>query len=179
MRYCVINSAARIVNIIEWDGQTAYTPGDGLTLREWEEGEQIFVPRFSADAVTVEACRAALRAEISAKRKQLEQLGVTFEFPDGVGVIQTRDDTDVRNVQGNTTAATVLKLQGVTEAALTFRTEDNVNHALTPSEAIAMGMAVAARVQELYAFKWAHDEAIEMLETVEVCEAYDIEQGWG
>lgn len=163
-----------------------HAPSPGAAFYAYTEGTPVRLDdgawhrTWIAAPLSIEVCRASLHAAVLAKRGELERQGVPYEFPDGLlSTIQTRGETDIRNIQGNTTAALVMQAQGMTDPVLTFRTEDNVNHALTPSEAIAMGMAVAARVQGLYAFKWGHDEAIEALLTVDDCEAYDTTLGWG
>lgn len=148
------------------------------TDRVWHDGTS-WQPVYEPEPRPVEDCRSVLHAQVAAIRRQLERQGFSYEFPDGItSIIQTRDETDLRNILGNTSAALVLQAQGVSEAALTFRSADNLNHPLTPAEAIQMGMAVAARVSGLYQVKWNHDNAIDALETFEACAAYDIEQGW-
>lgn len=148
------------------------------TDQVWHDGTG-WRPIYEPEPRAVEDCRAVLHDQVAAIRRRLERQGLSYAFPDGItSIIQTRDDTDIRNIQGNTTAAVVLQAQGIVDAVLTFRSADNINHALTPAEAIQMGMAVAARVSGLYAAKWTHDEAIDALDTVEACLAYDIHVGW-
>lgn len=148
------------------------------TDRVWHDGTS-WQPVYEPEPRSVEDCRAVLHAQVAAIRRQLERQGLSYVFPDGItSVIQTRDETDLRNILGNTSAALVLQAQGISDPALTFRSADNLNHPLTPSEAIQMGMAVAAQVSGLYQVKWAHDNAIDALDSFEACAGYDINAGW-
>ncbi|WP_420465629.1 DUF4376 domain-containing protein [Panacagrimonas sp.] len=146
---------------------------------EPEQIEGIWTQTWTITPILVEQARAILHEQVAAERLRLERLGVPYVFPvDVAGTIQTRDDTDTRNIQGVVTTAMILQAQGVTDPVLEFRTADNVNHALTPSQAIAMGMAVSAHVNALYSAKWTHDAAIEQLADTVACAAYDTTTGW-
>lgn len=146
---------------------------------EPEEVAEVWTQTWTVTPIPLEDARAILHRRIAAERTQRERLGVPYVFPPAVaGTIQTRDETDTRNIQGVVTTAMILQTQGITDPVLEFRDADNVNHALTPSQAIAMGMAVSAHVNALYSAKWTHDAAIEQLADTAACAAYDIEAGW-
>ncbi len=41
MRYAVTNETGAVVNFIEWDGESAFDPGEGLSLRLARDDDQI------------------------------------------------------------------------------------------------------------------------------------------
>lgn len=103
-----------------------------------------------------------LNSEIHAK-KTTE--GVVHVFPDGLaGVVQTRHGTDLANVNAVAAAGLALSAAGETNPVLVFRTEDNVSHALTPAQAVEMGLAVTAALSAVYQRKWDIDAQIDSLE---------------
>ena len=144
-----------------------------------EQIEGVWTQTWTVSDISVEDARATLRQRVAAERLRREQLGVAYTFSGDVpGVVQTRDDTDTRNIQGVVTTALILQAQGVTDPVLSFRDAQNVEHPLTPSQAIALGMTVSSAVKALYSAKWAHDAAIELLPDTAACAAYDTDAGW-
>jgi hypothetical protein len=148
--------------------------------------EHINGESLADDAVVVQAIidsydplpsqRAALLARVAEMRGDMQRAGMAYVFPDGqAGTIQLRDQQDIANVTGQTTAALVLQAQGVTEPVLSFRDEQNETHAMTPAQMIGMGMAVSAFITATYAAKWAHDNAIAQWNGAA---PYDIATGW-
>jgi hypothetical protein len=120
--------------------------------------------------------RADLSATIKVERERRQQAGLSYLFPDGAtGTIQTRDEQDLLNINGQVTAALVLSAQGYTAPMLAFRDSENVTHAMTPAQMIAMGMAASQFVSATYAAKWAHDEAIKQWDGIA---AYNVATGW-
>lgn len=97
---------------------------------------------------------------IEAKRTEKEKAGCTYTFPDATGVIQTRNDVDVRNVQAVTTTALILSNQGITDPVIPFRDQGDVIHLLTPTQAIMMGMAVQTFISATYAWSWGKKAAV-------------------
>jgi len=105
---------------------------------------------------------------------------VTPEVPAVVGTIQTRDASqylDIANINGEASSALILQGQGVTAAVLDFRDEQNVTHAMTPAQMIAMALAVSTFINATYLAKWALREQINNL-TPDTIDAFDITQGW-
>lgn len=172
---------------VEWEAfgvaPVADDAPDDTAFHGWARGEpyqdgEDWRWAWVRDWRPVETCRAHLHQQVAAHRDALEQEGTRFDFGDEVAAVQTRTGLDTRNIQGVVTTAMILQGQGVTDPVLTFRTADNINRPLTPAKAIELGMAVQTRIGDLYAAKWAHDEAIAALPSAEACAAYDVLQGW-
>lgn len=123
-----------------------------------------------------------LRDELSIKLEEQRQLvqsqGVSFDFSDGPGIIQTRDIKDIMNVNGQVTAALILHNLDQPLAELVFRDIANVNHNLVPSEMIALGMVVTKWISDTYKMKWNHQEQIDQLQTIDDLENYDYTANW-
>lgn len=123
--------------------------------------------------------KEALKADNLARRIARLNEGFEYTFPNGVGVIQTRNDTDLGNVNAVATTAIVLQGQGVTDPVISFRDQGNVTHNLTPAQAIAMGVAVSAFVSAVYANKWRiDDEIIDVAVDQSEVDAIDLESEW-
>lgn len=140
---------------------------------------------FTADGTTanmrlpsVAELKTRLKARNLAKRLSVQAAGVSYEFPDGTGTVQTRNDTDVGNISAVATAGIALAGQGVTDPVLKFRDTENVTHPLTPSQAVAFGLAISDAISGLYEAKWTIDGQIDALTTVAECEAFDVDAEW-
>ncbi len=153
--------------------------GQNIWVKKWK-----LVNKFATQAETdiylaglLEDRRNAKLKEIDAKRREVQKLGFNYQFPDGLfGIIQTRDQTeDLTNVTAQTLAAIVLQGQGVSDPVLSFRDTQNVTHPLNPLQTIMMGMAVSQFINNIYAAKWGHDEAIKVWDGIS---PYDIDSGW-
>lgn len=86
-------------------------------------------------------------------RKEMEEKGLSYDFPEGKDVVQLRDNRDLLNVSSMVTSAQLLKASGYT-GNIPFQAESNVTHQLTSDEIISMGLAVSAYIQSLYAQAW-------------------------
>lgn len=152
--------------------------GDIVTelLPEFSDGA--WRQRWSVGSHSIEELKRIKMRENAAKRVMVLQSGIVYEFPDGVGTVQTRNDTDIANVQGIATMATILAGQGVTDSVLAFRDSENVTHPLTPSQAQSFGLAIGQAISVIYARKWAIDSQIEAMETAESVRMIDIEAAW-
>lgn len=117
-------------------------------------------------------------AAIERERERRIALGIPHVFPDGSGLIQTRSEIDFRNIQGLSSRALKLKMDGITAVCIPFRdVADNV-HMMTPAQAVAMGEAVTDRVQAIYQASWLHKNAAKSLQAVPEVQAYDFSGGW-
>lgn len=155
------------------NGKVAKWMGSGWELVDMAE---FFVAKEKADAEALDAKRKALLKACADKRFAVQQAGKSYLFPDGAtGTIQTRNETDLININGQVTAALVLQAQGVAAPALEFRDEQNATHAMTPAQMIAMGMAASQFVSATYSAKWAHDAAIAEWDGES---EYDLAAGW-
>lgn len=126
---------------------------DGVWVSDDDEAVQAIIDAYDP--------RPEIRLLVDAERKRREALGCVVQFPDGLGTVQTRDPDDYRNINGMVTAALVLSAQGVTDPVLPFRDAEDSTHMLTPTEMIAVGMAVQQRVGALYGASWAIKQFIE------------------
>jgi hypothetical protein len=82
-------------------------------------------------------------------------LGVTVTLSTGKTIpVQTRDDTDFRNINGLSTCGLALQGQGSTQTTV-FRDANNQSWTLAPAELVEMGLKVLAGVQAIYAKSWA------------------------
>jgi hypothetical protein len=150
----------------------------GAWTQAWSVG-----PRFTDDAEAQRYLaklladkRAALHDAVALQRQTVQEGGCAYRFPDGLeGTIQTRTALDLGNITGQTLAAVILQAQGVTAAALGFRDEQNVTHAMTPAQMLDMGMASSSFVSMTYTAKWQHDAAIDAWHGDT---PYDIFTGW-
>lgn len=94
------------------------------------------------------------------RRIQLEKDGCPFVFGETGDIVQTRDERDFININGVVTNAMLFKSAGVTDAVILFRAQSDTNYQLTPDQAIALGVAVAARSVHLYSIKWQLKDAV-------------------
>jgi len=130
-------------------------------------------------STTLADCIAAKQAEVDILREAKIADGVPYTFPDNVvGVIQTRDSVDIRNIETNIMSATIAVMNNMLDLPMVFRDEANIIHEMTPAQMITMGTAAVQRGQNIYKNSWAHKDAIKLLTTKEEIEAYDITTGW-
>lgn len=105
--------------------------------------------------------KRAAKNKIDDARKDTEEKGLSYEFPDGVtDVIQMRGNRDLLNVSSMVTSAQLLKASGFT-GKIPFQAESNDTHEMSADELIAMGLAVSSYVQTLYAKAWPIKAAID------------------
>lgn len=103
---------------------------------------------------TLADLKSAACDRISAECARRRAAGVAVTFPDGQGVIQTRNDVDLINVIGVSTAGLAATVAG-SMPTLYFRDEANDNHNLLPTQAVDLGSQVMTRLQAIT--KVAHD----------------------
>lgn len=107
----------------------------------------VLVQSFNPNAIDPEAVND----------ERLRRIGLTFTATlSAIGAIPIDMTEQSRsNIAGLTTLAIILAGQGVTTPITTFRDAANVDHALTPSQAIALGVQAAQRVDAVYKKSWA------------------------
>lgn len=103
---------------------------------------------------TLAELKAGACDRISAECARRRAAGVPVLFPDGAGVVQTRDDIDLVNVIGVSAAGLAATVAG-TMPELYFRDEANSNHSLLPTQAVDFGAQVMQHLQAIT--KAAHD----------------------
>lgn len=149
---------------------------------------------FTREAIPVppppsaEVVAGELLDRVEFERDKRVAAGVSYTFPDGVsGTIQTRDEKDFRNINGVAARGLALVVRADVETTLIFRDKENVDHALTGDQAVALGEAVHARVEDIYKVAWSHKTAIQAIlgdDTLAEAEkraalsGYDLTIGW-
>lgn len=108
--------------------------------------------------------KRAAKDKIDGIRKDTEEAGLLYEFPDVEDVIQMRNTRDLLNISSMVTSAQLLKASGFT-GKIPFQAESNDTHQLTADEIIVMGLAVSAHIQSLYAKAWPIKAAIDAATT--------------
>lgn len=144
-------------------------------LRDMFSGDDKAAQEAAYLASKLQSLKDSKIQAIEAKRAEKEKAGTTFTFPDGDGVIQTRNDVDIRNVQAVTTTALILSNNGVTTPVIPFRDAGDVVHVLTPNQAIMMGMAVQTFISDTYAWSWAKKAEVAAATTVTEVNAISLE----
>ncbi|MDD4356660.1 MAG: DUF4376 domain-containing protein [Smithellaceae bacterium] len=132
---------------------------------------------IAADRVfTIAEKKALKKAGIEALRDAKIAAGVPYTFPGGVsGTIQTRDQRDFRNITGISVAGLIQFGQDIT---LKFRDQDDVDHDITPSQAVDLGAFVMQRVSDIYNASWRKKDAVEALSSPDAIDSYDIASDW-
>jgi len=146
-------------------------------VEEREVDQAGYAAALAEDPVHIASRLAAKAVEVKAVRDSKIAAGIPFAFPDGAGTIQTRDLIDARNIQTNVTTALILSLQGETRPVMTFRDMENVEHAMTPAQMLAMGAYVAQQGQIIYSQSWSIERTMAEL-TSEQLLSFDVAANW-
>lgn len=112
------------------------------------------------DKPDLQTYKRAAKDKIDGIRKDTEEKGLLYAFPDAEDVIQLRGNRDLLNISSMVTSAQLLKAAGFTDK-MRFQAESNDTHEMTVDQIIAMGLAVAVYVQSLYAKAWPIKAAID------------------
>lgn len=94
--------------------------------------------------------REAKHAAINAERQRRIEAGKVIN-----GVHVTGRDEDARNLTNLALAAQMRIAGGDTSTVTTYRDGNNVDHALTPPQMLALWQQSSAYVSDLYAASWA------------------------
>lgn len=160
----------QIVDVPELPGD--FTPGG----YSWVNSALV---RRPDDPVALAAAKQAALDALEAQRVTVQNKGCLYGFPDGQGHIQTRVDTqDLLNINGQVTAALILKSQNQNGAVIPFRDAENVTHMLTPDQMVAAGMAAQAFVSSVYQAKWSKANDINALTSITAINSYNLTTGW-
>lgn len=117
--------------------------------------------------------KRAAKDKIDGFRKDEEEKGLLYEFPDGEDVIQLRGTRDLLNISSMVTSAQLLKASGFT-GNLPFQAESNNTHSLSADEIITMGLAVSSHIQALYAKAWPIKAAIDAADDYDEVDALTV-----
>ena len=114
--------------------------------------------------------------EVDALRVQATSLGLPYDFADGLGTIQLRNENDIRNVLGVAASGQALVSMSSTQT-IAFRDSENVTHELSPAEVVSMGLAVSDFISAHYVTAWNHKDAMQTLSGQALAD-YDVTTGW-
>lgn len=111
-------------------------------------------------AMDLPAFKDAVCSRIESARLALERAGVWINWPDGArSKIQTRDDRDWRNINGVASRGLARLTQALTDADW-FRDADNVDHELSPTQALDLGYQASAAISVIARVAQAAKDAI-------------------
>lgn len=158
--------------------QTSQPDGDIVTEGRPELVDGQWVQQWVVEDFSLDELKDKLHQENTSKRVQTLAAGISYDFPDGAGTVQTRNPTDIGNINGVASMGTVLAGNGVTDAVLSFRDAENVTHPLTPTQAQAFGSAIGQAISAIYETKWSVGAQIDALVTAAECRAFDIDAAW-
>jgi len=96
------------------------------------------------------AARTRIEAAVNAERQRRIEAGKVID-----GVHVTGRDEDARNLTNLALAAQMRISGGDTTTLTTYRDGNNVDHALTPPQMLALWQQSSAYVSDLYAASWA------------------------
>lgn len=115
--------------------------------------------------------------EVNAVREKKIAAGIPYQFPDGLGTIQTRDTVDIRNIQTNVITAMILQAAGEINPVMAFRDMEDALHAMTPAQMVQMGLYTAQVGQMIYAASWQLKATAAGM-TVEQIKEFDVVANW-
>lgn len=85
---------------------------------------------------------SAIQSAIDRERDRRLQLGAPVNFPDGPGVVQTRNADDKANLASRVLRASLMLAGQVASAPIPFIAEDNTVHTMTAAQMVALGDSV-------------------------------------
>lgn len=136
------------------------------------------LPLEAATEAVLEAEKVAACARIESTRQHLEQTAVHINWPDGArSLIQTRDDRDWRNINGVASRGLARLTQGSTDEDW-FRDADNVDHVLTPTQALDLGYQASAAVSAIAKAAQAGKDAVRVAGSFDAIAAAEAAVAW-
>jgi hypothetical protein len=120
-----------------------------------------------------------LKKQNAVKRLTVQALGISYEFPfNREGVVQTRDATDLNNISLVAMRGLILKSREDMSTVISFRDQADFNHDMNAEQAVTFGDYISKTLTAMYEKKWAIDQDIENLETVQDAAKFDINLAW-
>jgi hypothetical protein len=140
---------------------------------EWTwDGTQAAAP----PGPNLEDAKAKKILAINALREQKIYSDIAYEFPDGPGVIQLRNNQDVRNIQSLVSGAQMQIIAGNPDAPMVFRDADDNTRQLTATQIAQMGAYVLDRGQAVYTASWELKDQVNAASSFEELEAINIDE---
>ena len=165
----------KVVNTILVDSLD-FMPGL-IEAKEGAVGWNYIDGKLSPPVIDLNTLKESICKSVDSFRDSIIHAGLSYTFPDGDGVIDIRNEVDIRNIQGLSSSALALVMMS-DETMLPFRDNANVTHSMTPPQVVEMGQIVASYISKAYQVSWNHKDTIRGLETVEAVMAYDYTGGW-
>ena len=128
------------------------------------------------------------RSGVDAERDRNIFSNFIYQFSDGPGEVQLRNETDQRNIQVNGMAALADIVAGTPQITHVFMDANNTPHNMTAQEMLGMSTFAKNRGQHFYSVSWAHkhqglagiytDNTKTNQQKIDDIVAYNIEAGW-
>jgi len=124
---------------------------------------------------------------VDAFRDEKIAAGFRYQFPDGWGTAQVRNEKDMTTITGLGVIGLELVSLGDSETTLPFRDEENVEHVMNGTQMLDFGRAFRSWWKEMFANGWMHkdaigniaaDEAKTAVEKIMAVNSYDFSGGW-
>lgn len=146
---------------------------------ELDESRGVVIATYTVVDKSIDTLIRQKVKQIERKRDQFLSAGVEYTFPSGeVAFVQTRNESDMRNILAKGTQALDYISKGLSSQKMKFRTADNVTRELTAQQMTDMTNYIAAGLQEIYEASWAHKDTVRgMTDPVQIVE-YDVSEGW-
>lgn len=164
----------------DYDSNTHRLGAETITL---DHEKKVAVVTYVVDAIPAEEIAesvAELKAKkilaINALREQKIYSDIAYEFPDGPGVIQLRNNQDVRNIQSLVLGAQMQIIAGNPDAPMVFRDADDNTRQLTATQIAQMGAYVLDRGQAVYTASWELKDQVNAASSFEELEAINIDE---
>jgi hypothetical protein len=140
-----------------------------------DNGDWIIANQSIYESVLLDAKAKKILA-INALREQKIYSDIAYEFPDGPGVIQLRNNQDVRNIQSLVSGAQMQIIAGNPDAPMVFRDADDNARQLTATQIAQMGAYVLDRGQAVYTASWELKDQVNAASSFEELEAINIDE---
>jgi hypothetical protein len=140
-----------------------------------DNGDWIIANQSIYESVLSDA-KAKKMLTINVLREQKIYSDIAYEFPDGPGVIQLRNNQDVRNIQSLVSGAQMQIIAGNPDAPMVFRDLDDNTRQLTAVQIAQMGAYVLNRSQAVYTASWALKDQVNAAGSFEELEAINIDE---
>jgi len=118
-----------------------------------------------------------LKNAINDERNKRFYTNIPVQFPNGIKVIQMRNEVDRANFANVHQAAITLCLAGQGSVHVSYITEDNVSQSVPASSFLAIGLYVMNEKQNIINTARSKKDSLESM-TLEQLKSYDVTSGW-
>lgn len=128
-----------------------------------------WVQQWELEPIPLEEAKERLKAEATAKRREVENGGITVN---GIAIATAPEDRDYLHK-----AIEALERYSELGEETVFKTASGWE-TLTLTQLQDIGLAIALHVQACFSAERVHHEAIDAIATIEEAEQYDVSTGW-